>query len=347
MVSIELEGVHRVKAKLASGKRVEYHYAWRGGPLFWKTGETTVVGSVAYIEAFQAAGKAPADRAGKKFREMAIAFQKSGEFTRLKPRTQKDYKKWLAEIDEKYGDAPLDSFNQPEIRPSALRWRDNWTGRQSQYAWSTLQRVVSWGYDRGHLKFHHLRGGGTVYKSNRADIIWTSADLAAFHAVAPRHISRAMTAAVETGLRPGDLINLSRAHIQATDYGRRILIRTRKKERLASIPVTDAMADIIDTTPQTDMLILRTSKGEQWTEGGLSEMVKRTARRAGIRDELRFYDARGTAATRLLLAKVPLSEIAVMMGWSVKTAAHMIETYAAMDPSISDSVLIHLIKSKK
>ncbi len=29
---VRLVGVHSVKRKLASGKEVTYHYAWRGGP---------------------------------------------------------------------------------------------------------------------------------------------------------------------------------------------------------------------------------------------------------------------------------------------------------------------------
>ncbi len=60
------------------------------------------------------------------------------------------------------------------------------------------------------------------------------------------------------------------------------------------------------------------------------------------RKELRFYDARGSAATRLVLAGASLGEVAACMGWSVKTAAQMIEVYATLDPGLADSVLVKL-----
>ena len=46
--------------------------------------------------------------------------------------------------------------------------------------------------------------------------------------------------------------------------------------------------------------------------------------------------------TRLVIANASLSEIAHHMGWGLTTAAKMIETYAAMDPDLSDSVLVKL-----
>jgi hypothetical protein len=58
-----------------------------------------------------------------------------------------------------------------------------------------------------------------------------------------------------------------------------------------------------------------------------------------IRDELRLYDLRGTAATALLRAGCTLNEIAVTMGWGLRHASNIIEKYAALVPEISDEVL--------
>lgn len=74
----------------------------------------------------------------------------------------------------------------------------------------------------------------------------------------------------------------------------------------------------------------------------LSKAVKRAARAAGLREELRLYDARGACVTRLVIADASLSEIAHHMGWGQSTAAKMLETYSAMDPDMSDSVLVKL-----
>ncbi|MEE4345176.1 MAG: site-specific integrase, partial [Paracoccaceae bacterium] len=63
-------------------------------------------------------------------------------------------------------------------------------------------------------------------------------------------------------------------------------------------------------------------------------------------DDLRLYDARGTAATRLLNAGLSLAEIANHMGWSVRFAASVIEHYARVAADETDLVLLKLSKSK-
>ncbi len=50
-----MKGIHRVKRKLASGKRVEYHYAWRGGPRFWDSRSGIEKGSPEYSAAYRRA----------------------------------------------------------------------------------------------------------------------------------------------------------------------------------------------------------------------------------------------------------------------------------------------------
>lgn len=324
---------------LASGERVEYHYAFRGGPLIWRTGHPYAVGSAEYIDAWRTA--AQPTRAAGTFREVIRAYQSSGDWKRLAPRTRADYSRWLDRIDTKFGTAPLDAFNRPAIRPVALAWRDGWTGRQADYGWSVLVRVVSWAHHRGLLRRHHLGGVEQLYSADRAEIVWTPAAIDAF-AGAPEPLRRAIVAATETGLRPGDLVQLARTHVHATPHGRRIQIRTAKRGRLVSIPVTPAMAAIVDTTPAGQMLILTSARGRPWDTEHLSKSVKAWARRCGLDDRLRLYDARGTACTRLLMAGATMAEIALVMGWSVATASRMVAIYAALDPRLADDVLVKL-----
>ncbi len=209
-----------------------------------------------------------------------------------------------------------------------------------------MVRLVSWAHGRKLLKFHHLTGVKRLYSTDRADIIWSDADLEAFDAVAPAVVSRALRGAAETGLRPGDLVKLSRAHLQSTPRGRRIRIRTNKRGRIAAIPVTQRMAEIIDATPPDRMLIFVSSYGAPWDEKQLSKQVTAYRRKAGLDERLRLYDARGTACSKLFMAGATLAEIALHMGWSVQNAAKMIEVYASLDPALSDSILIRLEKAR-
>ena len=341
---VRLVGVHRVRKKLADGRAVEYHYAFRGGPRIWQTGDDYGPGSPRYL-AKLAEADGPKAAAGL-FRATIIDYQGSADWRKLAPRTQKDYSRWITEIDAAFGDAPLKAFERPAIVGVALKWRDRWSGRQADYAWTVLVRIVSWAVGRKAIPVNHLAGVPRLYEVDRSDIIWTEADREAFRAVAPREVVAALDAACETGLRPGDLVNLARSHIQTTPRGRRILIRTAKRKRWASIPVTERMGEIIDAVPPGRMLILVSSHGAQWTEEQVSKQVKLYRRKAKLREDLRFYDARGTACTRLLLAGSTLAEIASHMGWSVPTAANMIQVYAALDPTLSDSILIRLEEAR-
>lgn len=160
--------------------------------------------------------------------------------------------------------------------------------------------------------------------------------------MAPEPARRIVVAAIETGLRPGDLIGLSRQHVQATPHGRRLLVRTRKRRRLASIPVSPEMGAILDATPSDRLLILVSAKGLPLTEQRISQYVGYWMRQAGLRDELTLYDARGTAATKLLRLGLSLGEIAAFMGWSPRYAASVIEHYAAVAPELADEILLKL-----
>lgn len=81
-------------------------------------------------------------------------------------------------------------------------------------------------------------------------------------------------------------------------------------------------------------------------ENYLGDAVSTWRDKLKIRKDLRLYDARGTAATRLLMADATLKEIATAMGWSIKHAAQVIERYAALSPEMSDGVADKLARGK-
>ncbi len=344
MTRVDLKGVHRVRA--ASGR--EYHYAWRGGPRFWSSDSGFPAGSAEYLAAL--AASAPKARSAQGlFRSLIIAWLESGAFAALAPRSQKDFRTSLYHpkngIDAKFGAAPIAAFDDPRIRRQVIDWRDGIGGKVGHDRLRHLQRIVAWALDRGDLRHHHLREITTTYRADRADVIWTPEEIAAFVAGAPPHVARILIAATETGLRPGDLAVLSREHIHPTPKGQRIVIWTRKRRRMASIPVTPAMGALISATPPGQSRLLVTAEGTPWQhENYLGAAVSTWRDNLKLRADLRLYDARGTAATRLLAAGADLREIATHMGWSLKHAASVIDTYAALAPESTDGVAAKLAK---
>lgn len=347
---INIKGVHRLKARLADGSCTEYHRAWRGkgAPTFWKSTSGIPIGGPEYMAALAAAQ--PGEARGK-FREIIIAFIDSPDFKNLAPRTQRDLRGSFYHpengIDAKFGDAPRAACNDPRIRRTALAWRDKIGGKTGDVRIDHLQRLVKFALDRSMISHNHLSGIASIYRSNRAEVFWTPDEIARFAAEAPPHVARILIAATETGLRPGDLALLSRQHIHPTPGGQRIVIWTQKRKRLASIPVTRCMAALIaDTPPEQDRIIVNKSGQPYRHENYLGDAVSDWRDKLGIRKNLRLYDARGTAATRLLEANAELKEIATFMGWSIKHTAEIIERYVALSAGMTDQLADKLARAE-
>jgi len=348
VVRVELKGIHRVTRKLADGSFRKHHYAWRGGPKFWSSDSDIREGSAEYVAALAACVKRP--KTGSiSVPEMIDRYLDSAGFTSRAKRTQADYKKWALRFADEFREDPAALFEDPESRGEVMRWREHWahSPKQYDYAATVASVVLNWARDAGIIKMHHCDHMKRIYVSNRAEIVWTPADLERFSVIAPEWVRRILTTATETGLRPGDLIRLGWAHVEATPSGRRIRLRTSKTKRIASIPVTPAMGAILDATPRTRTLILLSERGRPLTEHRASEGVRQWRDKAGLSADLRLQDARGTAATNLLRIGCTLGEIAAHMGWSLRYAANVIENYAAVAPEVSDEILVKLERAHR
>lgn len=356
MARVRLKGIAKVRKKLADGSVREYHYAWRGGPLFWRSDSQVPIGGPAYLQAL-ADATPRGERAAGTFRAIVLRYLDSADFKKLAPRTQKDIRASINHpgngIDLAFGTAPSEAFDDKRIRRRVLEWRDRIGGKVGDTRIRHLQQIVAWAFDRGDLETNRLTRIKSTYRSNRADVLWTDAEIDAFVASAPPHVARILVAATETGLRPGDLRGLSRFHVQDTLAGRRIVLTAKKTERrrqVVSVPVTQRMAELIDATPTGETILLRGKRGRPYShENYLGDAVSewrdkinakaaKDGRAAPIRPDLRLYDARGTAATRLLNAGAEIREIATAMGWSIKRATEIIERYVALHPDMTDAL---------
>ena len=348
MTRVKIKGIHRVRKKLSDGTKVEYHYVFRSGPRFWSSNDNVVKNGPAYFQLYQEAiGSAPLAKG--KFREILISYQKSPEFKKLAPRSQKDINSSIFSsngIDEKFGDAPIAAFNDYRIRKQAYEWRDDLAMRSERTAdlrLSHLAAINTWALDRGYLVQHHLQKIKKLYKVDRSEIVWSQNEIEEFCLIAPQHVANILIVATETGLRPGDLIKLNRSHLRTTDYGLRIELTTNKRGRKVSIPVTPKMQELIDNLPPTQLQFLVGAKGQPWKlSDSLGKEISKYKKKTFIRQNLRLQDARGTAATKLFSAGLPLHNIALFMGWSPQYASRMIEIYCTMNPEDNEDVLIKL-----
>ncbi|MCB1349293.1 MAG: tyrosine-type recombinase/integrase [Maritimibacter sp.] len=264
-------------------------------------------------------------------------------------RSRRDLRKWGLRFAEHFKDAPAVIFEERGSRGEVNAWRALWkhSPKQHDAAGTHATRILNWAVEEGKLAEHHCHKLHRLYEVDRSEIIWAQSDREAFDAIAPEWVRRILAVACETGLRPSDLTKLTAAHIEVTPKGRRLRVRTNKRKRLAHIPITPELAAVIDATPPGRMLILTNARGKPLTPHRASEGVRQWRDKAKLSKDLRLYDARGTAATRLLNAGLSLAEIANHMGWSVRYAANVIEFYARVSPDETDAVLVKLNRAKR
>ena len=347
----KLKGIAKTRRRRKDGSFVEYHFAWRGGPCIWKTGDRHEVGDREYEAAYhrahgrepEKAPPVPARDIGR-FREVIRAFLGSDDYRGYSDAHKRDLEIWIPRVEAEFGDTVIGAFNDPRIKRVAEAWRRGLAPREADKAKFTLSRLVRFAIEDENfgLDYNHIRSLKTRYKCDRSAIVWRPEEIAAFEKVAAEPLRRFFVMSVETGLRPGDLRRLTRNHVEATEKGRRIFLRTSKRKRDVSIPVTARAAEIIDATPARQLLICASPTGLVWDAGNFGTDFRAARKEAKIRSELRLYDTRGTAATLLLHAGLGLDEIAVWMGWSLQYAGQMIATYARVDPDKTDATLVKL-----
>ena len=303
--------------------------------------------SAAFMRAYLAAIEAPRKaRTAGTFQSISDGWEKSPAFARLAPRTKLDYLAAKAKIDAKWGTYPLDVIEDPKIRPRFLDWRDEMgkrSPRQADAVFGVLRLILEWGRDRGLIGRNHATRPKKLYKADRSEKLWLSQHLDAFRAVASPEMRLALELALWTGQRQSDLLRLGWSSYD----GRRLTLRQGKRRRKVDMPVAALLKPLLDSTPRRALTILTAPNGKPWGTTPKPTHFQHEWRKATLAaglDGLHFHDLRGTTCTLLAEAGATPSEIAAMLGWTVATVNHMLDTYQAMTAALSDSAVAKLEK---
>ena len=189
VVRIHLKGIAQTRKKLADGTVRNYWYAWRGGPRL--DGNP---GSPEFVASYNTAVAARLRPSNNILSSILDAYQDAEAFHHLASKTQKDYKRILALICEKFGDCPIKVLADRRVRGDFLEWRDQIaksSPRQSDYIIAVFARVLSWALDRGMISVNPLKRPGRVWKGSRAEKVWGDDDEKSFLAVASSQMALA------------------------------------------------------------------------------------------------------------------------------------------------------------
>jgi len=345
------KGVHRVRRSVKSG--VKYHfYAWRGGPKFWT--DTQKFPNVReFSHSYAEVTKCP-EPVDYMTHQMVDDFLSSASMPKGQ-RSKDDLKKWALRFQAEFDDDPAKMFEERASRGEVNTWRSKWkhSPKQHDAAGTHAVRVLNWAVEEGRIKEHFCHRLPRLYEADRSLIVWTPEDREAVANKAPKWVSRILEAGCETGLRASDLVKIDlEKHVEITGRVRRLRVVTAKRKRVAYIPVTERLAELIDQTPQGQQYLLVSETKQPLTARWASNKITEWRRVAEVPlsedgREKTLNDTRGTAATRLLNAGLTLAEIANYMGWSIRYAANVIEHYATVSPSESELVLAKLNAAKE
>jgi integrase len=330
MVTVELKGIHTVKAKGTT-----YYYAWRGGPRL--KGEP---GTPAFMASYNEAVANRTEPETGRFRSI-ITNYKATAFKKVADSTKRVWTPWIDRISEHFGDLSIAQFNRTDkIRPRIRQWRGQYseTPRAADTGMQVLSRILSHGVDpMGVLSSNPAEGIKHLYSSDRSEIIWTDADIEQVKACVSDEVKWVIDLAAHTGLRVGDLLRLSWSHVGADA----IVVTTGKSKhkREAMIPRYDALNEILDRIPKRSPVILTSTKKQPWKQDGFNTMFWRAKEKANMLDrDLHFHDLRGTAATKFYIAGLSVRVIAEVMAWEEATVEKIIRRYVGRQSATKEMI---------
>jgi hypothetical protein len=345
--------------KLKDGTRRTYWYhretglRLRGDP-----------GSFEFIADLAAAEKLIRDRLAGTFNNLVRMFTLSTEFdSTLAPSTKIEYRRMLTKAESEFGDMPIAALDDPLVRRDFMDWREKVARasgeREADNRLSAISAMLTWAIERGHITANHLRGFKRLYHADRSEIIWLPEHVAAFMAVAPIELQRAMILALHSGQRQADLLRMPWSAYDGTS----ITLRQGKARRGRSpgppitIRCTAALRRMLDGMERTSPLILTTKTRQSFKKRYFARLWGETATVAGLEtislpgfDEpvrLHFHDLRGTTVTLLSESGSTPQQIAPITGHSLKTIHRILERYLARTRGLADQAIFNFENSPR
>ncbi len=337
-----MSGLHLVSKRGRLGRR--WHiYAWRGGPsIAVIDGEKPVI-TLELLDLAAAARREHARAAPQTVAWLCQAYRAAPEFTGLADSTQRDYRRWLDRIQDRFGTAALAAFEDRRMRAVIMAWRDGWAAqpRSADKASVMLATLLGWALQRGMLAINVAAGIPHLHRADRSEIIWTAAD---WQALAPHlspQVMNALRLASLTGLRLGDLVAIDWANVGS----KAITLTTAKRKRRAVIPILPELAKLLEgllarNKGERKGAVLKNSRGKGWTASGLESLFQRARAAAnGFDPELpkaewpepvctvRIHDLRGTYVTGLAMRGLTDEEIGRIIGWKLGKIAEVRHRY--------------------
>lgn len=330
--------IHTATKRLASGERVTYRYAWRGGPRLF-----SAPGTDAFKIELGDALRSKQVIHGDTLHDFVNLYVASSEFARLADGTKRYRLRYAKRLQADLGTLSRAALEDPAVRGVFIRWRDTWMERDTpapraaDLASETLSVILSHAIHCGKLSMNRATRMGKMHRSNRADVIWHPNELPVIRGAASVACCRMIDLARLSGMRRGDCITIP----WSADHGRYLDWTTAKSRgaRRIMVPILPELRTLLDSWQRQSPLILVNSHGGAWTDDAAGNAWQRAKEKAGI--DKRFHDFRGTFATDLVRAGLDDEKVADIVGWSKDQVKRIRKRYVSADATM-DAILAQM-----
>jgi integrase len=227
-----------------------------------------------------------------------------------------------------FGECPIGRVSKPLVREyrkerhAEKRLTETTLNRDVE----VLRHLLYWALDEGFLTANPLARIRLVRARRKPRPVMNVAEEAKVIAAAAPHLAPIIIAALDSGMRRGELLTQRREHI---DFNRRVLLVTHSKTaggEAREIPLTARLAELLSASPNREGLVF-TFKGRPLCR--IKTAWKAAIRRAGIRYS-RFQDLRHTFNTRLMEAGVVQDVRKALMGHSSGEEVNSLYTHVEL-----------------
>jgi integrase len=228
-----------------------------------------------------------------------------------------------------FGEASIGRISKPlvrEFRRDRRKEKPRLTDTTLNRDVEVLRHLLYWALDEGFLTTNPIARIHLPKQRRKPRPILSFAEEDKLLVAAAPHLRRIMIAALDSGMRRGELLHQLWEHV---DFNRRLLLVTHSKTaggEAREIPFTARLAELLSSFKQPEGLVF-TFKGRPIHR--IKTAWKATIRRSGIR-YFRFHDLRHTFNTRLMEAGVVQDVRKALMGHSSGDEVNSLYTHVEL-----------------
>lgn len=341
---IEIEGIHKVRRKLADGSYRTHYYAWRGGPAM-KSDPDTDEFLAEYTDHVERKN-APRDTLEALIENLTGTDKKPNpDFTKLAQSTQTDHLYAFEIIKDEWPMLPIKLTQKRGMKSRIRDWHKSFKDnpRKADKLLFSLSKVFSYAIECDLVDKNPCSGIRRLYEGSRRNSIWTPDLIERFRLNAPAQVLAPFEVAYHTGQRQSDVLGLKWA-----DYdGVYLYILQGKGKVRVKVRVHPKLKIVLDALPRASIYILTNSRGRPWTVDGFKTSWGKSLKLVGITG-LTFHDLRGTFITERSREGSTAIQISSISGHSLSEVNSVLtKNYLADDQQASDAVILRMEKNQK